>query len=230
MTLRHTRRFHFPPITRRSSSSCHWRACPRLSTSGSWAKCSTPSSRSQSYPINLLSIFLSSTRNTSVIGLCTVTHLMASACPGGGSGASRKAHRHAARAGRARDYPPPRVPRHGALNVSHGQPLALAHPRPVAPGAAATESHRGSAGSARLCRQCRVSRRLSGWPLRGLPQRAPLVRTICSALLLLPGFTLSHIVGSRTHSTSMRLAGSQRARTKFSLQLTARSTSASSSR
>ena len=152
--------------------------------------------------IHLVSIFLSSTRNTSVIGLCTVTHPMASACPGGRSGASRKAHRHAARAGRARDHSPPRLPRRGALNVSHGQPLALAHPRSAAPGAAATESHRGSARGARLCRQCRVSRRLSGWPLRGLPRRAPLVRTMCSALLLLPGLTLSDIVDSQTHVTS----------------------------
>ena len=189
MTLRHTKRFHFQPSTRRSSSSCHWRACPRLSTSGSWAKCSTPSSRSQSYPIHLVSIFLSSTRN-------------ALSCPGGGSGASWKAHRHAARAGRARDHSAPRLPRHGALILSHGQPLAPAHPRPVAPGAAATESHRGSSRSARLCRQCRVSRRLSGWPLRGLPRRAPLVRTICSSLLLLPGLTLSDIVDSQTHVTS----------------------------
>ena len=193
-----------------------------------------PLVQAESCPIQLVSIFLSSTRNASVYPfhryMHCVTHAMASACPGGGFGASRKAHRHAARAGRARDHSAPRLPRHGALNVSHGQPLAPAHPRPVAPGAAATESHRGSAGSARLCRQCRVSRRLPGWPLRGLPRRAPLVRTIRSALLLLPGLTLSHIVDSRTHSTSMWLAGSQRARSKFSLQPTARSTSASSSR
>ena len=45
MTLRHTKRFHFPLSTRRSSSLCHWRACPRLSTNGSWETCSTPSFR-----------------------------------------------------------------------------------------------------------------------------------------------------------------------------------------
>ena len=80
MTLRHTERFHFPPNTRRSSSLCHWRACPRLSTSGSWAKCSTPSSRSQSYQSHLVSIFLSSTLvmrpsiYSSVYALCDSSH------------------------------------------------------------------------------------------------------------------------------------------------------------
>ena len=80
MTRRHTKRFHFPPNTRRISSSCHWRACPRLSRSGSWAKCYTPSSRSQSYQIHLVSIFLSSTLvmrpsiHSSVYALCDSSH------------------------------------------------------------------------------------------------------------------------------------------------------------
>ena len=57
-------------------------------------------------------------------------------CPGrrvagGGSGARRKNHRHAARAGRtpqrAQDRRPHCLPRHGALDLAR-QPLALAHP------------------------------------------------------------------------------------------------------
>ena len=68
-----------------------------------------------------------------------------------------------------------------------------------------------------MCRQFRVSRRLSGWPLRGLPRRAPLVRTICCTLLLLPGLTLSHVVDSQTHSTSTWLAQARRERGPNSL-------------
>ena len=116
-----------------------------------------------------------------------------------------------------RSFPSSSSPTWCVERVARAAALALAHPRPVAPGAAAPESHRGSARGARLCRQFRVSRRLSGWPLRGLPRRAPLVRTICCTLLLLPGLTLSHVVDSQTHSTSMWLAQARRERGPNSL-------------
>ena len=78
MTLRHTKRFYLPPSTRRSSSSCHWRACPRLSTSGSWAKCSTPSSRSSYRSIFELSVYhplvMHPSIHSSVYALCDSSH------------------------------------------------------------------------------------------------------------------------------------------------------------
>ena len=76
MTLRHKKRFHFPPSTRRSSSSCHWRACPRLSTSGSWAKCSTPSSRPNPVQSSLYPSFSHPLvmHPSSVYALCDSSH------------------------------------------------------------------------------------------------------------------------------------------------------------
>ena len=118
ISLRHTAWFPLLPSRRSCSSSCS-KACPRLNTRGSWAINSTPSFR------------------------CTprayTRHLVAKRrCPGrvagGGSGARRENHRHAARAGsplrtpqRAQDRRPHCLPRHGALDLAR-QPLALAHP------------------------------------------------------------------------------------------------------
>ena len=141
MTSRHTICFHLPPSSSKCSSSCS-KACPRLNTRCSWARSSIPSFRRPIHP-SIFWIYLSIDRSIHrlVEAVVALLYLIKQGCPpcarvaGGGSGARRKDHWHAARSGRAPDQAPQRapdrsphyLPRHGALIVAR-QPLACTRP------------------------------------------------------------------------------------------------------
>jgi len=228
MTLRHTKRFHFPPSSRRRSSLCHWGACPRLRTSGSWAKGFIPSSRSKSYPIHIVLVTHSSI-HSSVYARCDSSH---------GKRVSRRWIRREPTSSPAccsswtctRSFPSSSYPTWCVERVAR----AAACTRSPAPGCSRCRS---SGIASRKRKGCSI---VPTVPSQSTAFRLATTRaaSTCSAgahyMLHSASPAWPDALPRSRQPNTLDLnvvgTGSQRARTKFSLQPTARSTSASSSR